>query len=94
MKNDIDQRMVLDAYETIHEYGKADDEGRRTLEGITGYTDFDGYTVYLEGHGVKMRLEFHNKYHLDYDNERQFEHFMKALENISKGHYTPERGES
>ena len=59
-KNDIDQRLVLDAFETIIEYGKPDDEGRKTLEGITAYTDFDGYTVFLEGQGVNMRLEFHN----------------------------------
>ncbi|MDT7526059.1 MULTISPECIES: DUF3081 domain-containing protein [Pseudidiomarina] len=93
MKNEIDQRLVLDAYETIHEYGKAE-QGKHTLEGISAYTDHDGYTVFLEGHGVRMTLEFHNKYHLDYENERQYEMFMRALENISQGHYEPKRTET
>ncbi len=90
MRNEINQRLVLEAFEKVHQYGKAE-QGKHTLDGITVYTDHDGYTVFLEGHGVRMTLEFHNKYHLDYENERQFELFMRALENIAKGHYEPKR---
>lgn len=92
MKNDIDQRLILDAFEQIHEHGKAE-QGKHTLDGITGYTDHDGYTVFLEGHNVKMTLEFHNKYRLDYNSERDFDLFMRKLEQISKGYHKPGRGE-
>lgn len=88
MKNEIDHRLMLDAYEKIHTHGKAE-QGRHILDGITAYTDHDGYTVFLEGHGVELTLEFHNKYRLNYDNERQFDQFMRAIKNISKGYETP-----
>lgn len=93
MKNDIDFRLILDAYEKIHTHGEAQ-QGQHVLEGITAFTDHDGYTVFLEGHGVKMRLEFHNKYHLDYDNGDQLDKFIRALKSIADGYETPgyERG--
>lgn len=89
MKNEIDQRLMLDVFEKIHQHGKAE-QGQHTLEGITAYTDHDGYTVYLEGHQVKMRLEFHNKYHLDYENQRDFDLFMGKLNQINRDY--PHKG--
>ncbi|WP_404400667.1 DUF3081 domain-containing protein [Idiomarina seosinensis] len=93
MKNEIDFRLILDAYEKIHEHGEAR-QGQHLLEGIKAFTDHDGYTVFLEGQGVKLRLEFHNKYHLDYDNGSQLDKFIRALKSISEGYQTPglERG--
>ncbi|MCA1766714.1 MAG: DUF3081 domain-containing protein [Idiomarina sp.] len=93
MKNELDNKLMLDAYEKIHTHGEAR-QGRHYLDGIEAYTDHDGYTVFLEGHGVKLTLQFHNSYHLDYDNERQYDQFIRALKNISKGYETPglERG--
>ncbi|EKE80913.1 DUF3081 domain-containing protein [Idiomarina xiamenensis] len=88
MKNEIDQRLVLDAYEKIHRHGEAK-QGRHELDGIQAYTDHDGYTVFLEGHNVKMTLEFHNKYRLDYDSEREFDTFIRKLKQISKDYETP-----
>lgn len=82
MKNEIDYRLVLDVFEKIHTHGKAE-QGAHVLEGITASTDFDGYTVFLEGHRTKLRLEFHNKYHLDYESARDFDAFMRKLEQIS-----------
>jgi hypothetical protein len=90
MRNEIDQRLILEAFEKVHEYGKAED-GKHTLDGITVYTDHDGYTVFLEGHGVRMTLEFHNKYHLDYEHQRQLDQFLRALENIVNGKYESTR---
>ncbi|WP_417690202.1 DUF3081 family protein [Pseudidiomarina sp.] len=90
MKNEVDQRLVLDAYEKIHEHGKAE-QGKHTLEGITAYTDHDGYTLFIEGHNVQMRLEFHNKYHFDYNSERDFDMFMRKLEQISRDYHKPGR---
>lgn len=85
MKNDLSVRLVLSVFEKIREHGEAKDE-RHELEGITGYTDHDGYTVFLESHDVKLRTGFHNTYHLDYDSERAYEAFSKKLNYIEK-HY-------
>jgi len=90
MKNEIDFRLILDAYEKITLHGKAE-QGKHTLDGITASTDFDGYTVFLEGHNTKLQLEFHNKYHLDYETSRDYENFMKKVEQISQGYSAPGR---
>lgn len=90
MKNEIDHRLLLDAYEKIHTHGKAE-QGRHTLEGITAYTDHDGYTVFLEGHNVSLTLEFHNKYRLDYKSDREYQLFMKKIEQISRDYNSPGR---
>ncbi|CUS47964.1 MAG: protein of unknown function DUF3081 [Idiomarinaceae bacterium HL-53] len=85
MKNDLSTRLILQVFEKIREHGAAN-EGQHELEGITAYTDFDGYTVYMEGHQVKLSTGFHNTYHLDYDSERAFENFLKKLEYIDKNY--------
>lgn len=90
MQNQIDHRLLLDAYEKIHLHGKAE-QGKHTLEGITAYTDHDGYTVFLEGHNTKLTLEFHNKYHLDYESVRDYDLFMKKIEQISRDFNAPGR---
>jgi len=90
MRNEIDHKLLLDAYEKIHTHGKAE-QGRHTLDGITVYTDHDGYTVFFEGHKTTLTLEFHNKYHLDYENSRDYDLFMKKIEQISQGYPSPGR---
>ncbi|MCC5854776.1 MAG: DUF3081 domain-containing protein [Idiomarina sp.] len=81
MKNEISTRQILSVYEKIREHGEADD-GKHTLEGISASTDFDGYTLYLEGHQVRLSTGFHNTYHLDYESERASEQFLKKLQYI------------
>lgn len=85
MKNELSTKFILQVFEKIREYGEAK-EGQHVLEDITTYTDFDGYTVYMEGHQVKLSTGFHNTYHLDYDSERAFENFFKKLQYIDKNY--------
>lgn len=83
MKNELDSRFVLAVYEKIKQHGK-EVEGGHILEGIKAYTDFDGYTVFLEDAQVKLRFGFHNQYHFDYEKEEHYEKFEKKLIAISK----------
>ncbi|MCL4409516.1 MAG: DUF3081 domain-containing protein [Gammaproteobacteria bacterium] len=83
MKNELSIRTVLSVFEKIVDHGEVIDE-RHVLDGITGYTDHDGYTVYLEGLRVKLWTGFHNTYHLDYESERDFESFMTKLKQIDR----------
>ncbi|MCH8500704.1 MAG: DUF3081 domain-containing protein [Aliidiomarina sp.] len=85
MKNELSIRTVLSVYEKIIDHGEVVDE-RHVLEGITAYTDHDGYTVYLEGQRVKLWTGFHNTYHLDYESERDAENFMKKLNYIDNNY--------
>ncbi|KFZ30669.1 hypothetical protein IDSA_09090 [Pseudidiomarina salinarum] len=92
MAQDIDQRMVLDAYEKIHEHGEAK-QGKHVLNDITASTDHDGYRVYLEGCNVKLTVNFHSSYNLDYKTEHDLDRFLRRLEDISKDYHKPGRNE-
>lgn len=83
MKNELDTREILNIFEKITEHGKSE-EGRYTLEGITAFTDHDGYTVYMEGHNTKLQTGFHNTYRLDYGTQRDADLFIKKLKYIDK----------
>lgn len=83
MKNELNIREILNIFEKISDHGESKD-GRHVLEGITAFTDHDGYTVYMEGHNTKLQTGFHNTYRLDYDSQRDADQFMKKLKFIDK----------
>lgn len=85
MKNDIDSKFLLAAFEKIRQHGKNDD-GRYMLDGVIAYTDFDGYTIFLEDALVRLSFGFHNQYHFDYESADHFESFEKKLQNIVKSY--------
>jgi hypothetical protein len=83
MKNDIDSKTILTVFEFIQKHGTQTHNGK-LYDGLTAFSDFDGYTVYLKGSGVLMRYGFHNTYHLDYEHNRQKEDFLNKIELIHK----------
>lgn len=66
MKNDIDSKTVLCVFEYIQQHGETSDNGK-TCDGVTAFTDFDGYTIYLKTNTATLSLGFHNTYHLEYE---------------------------
>ena len=83
MKNDLDSKLILQVYDYIQQYGEASEQGK-ILEGVTAFSDWDGYTIYLQGSGVLLRFGFHNKYDLTYDYEKQKGQFLNKLNAIAK----------
>ncbi|RUO29212.1 DUF3081 domain-containing protein [Aliidiomarina sedimenti] len=83
MKNELETRQILNVYEKIVEHGQRNELGHQ-LEGITAFTDHDGYTVYLEGHNTKLQTGFHNTYNLDYSTQRDADLFLKKLKYIDQ----------
>ena len=83
MKNELDSKFLLEAFEKIRQNGKKEHE-QYILNGVIAYTDFDGYTVYLEDAKVKLSFGFHNQYHFDYASSSDFEAFEKKLKQIVK----------
>ncbi|MFC0119561.1 DUF3081 family protein [Pseudoalteromonas xiamenensis] len=81
MKNEIDSKTLLLVYEHIQLHGELVDEGKM-LNGVTAFSDFDGYTLYLKTNGAQLRFGFHNTYHLDYEKEDQKLVFMDAIHRI------------
>ena len=47
MKNEIDNKQILAVYERIQQRGEVTEEGK-FYQGITAFSDIDGYTVYLQ----------------------------------------------
>ena len=75
MKNSIDLKQCLLAYDVVCQKGKSVD-GRHEYLGVTAWTDFDGYHCFLKYKDVEMTLMFHGKYDIQFtsaDNLRQFE---------------------
>ncbi|MDP5214141.1 DUF3081 domain-containing protein [Pseudoalteromonas tunicata] len=81
MKNDLSSKTILSVFDYIVRNGEQYEQGY-LYQGITAFTDFDGYTLYLQGSGVVMRFGFHNTYHLDYEQEKQKTDFIQKIESI------------
>jgi hypothetical protein len=54
--------------------------------GIKVYTDFDGYTLFIEDAQVQLNFGFHNQYHFNYEKEQHLEQFLKKLKAINQQH--------
>jgi hypothetical protein len=83
MKNDIKSKFVLSVFEKIRQHGKKQQESY-TLGGLKAFTDFDGYTVFIEDALVNLRFGFHNQYHFEYAKEEHFEQFIKKMTAIEQ----------
>jgi len=83
MKNELDSKFLLQVFDKIRQRGAKENEQYK-LNGITAFTDHDGYTLYIEDVNVKLQFGFHNQYHFDYDSKEQYESFEKKLKQIDK----------
>lgn len=85
MKNELDSRMILSVFEKIHQHGKIKNEGH-ILYGVEAFTDFDGYTIFMQDALVKLSFGFHNQYHYDYQKEEHREQFEAKLKAINESY--------
>lgn len=85
MQNEIDSKFLLRVFGKVTNSGEKNSEGY-FLEGVTGFSDFDGYTIFLQDAKVKLSFGFHNTYHFDYQSQSDFTAFEKKLKYIDK-HY-------
>ena len=83
MKNELDPTKILHAYEALIEHGTPTEHGK-IYEGVEAFSDYDGYSIYLRGNGVELKVGFHNTYHLEYDQEHLKETFLKKVAMLAK----------
>lgn len=83
MKNGLDSKLILSVFEKIRTHGEVV-VGGHLLENVRAYTDFDGYTLFLEDNLVSLRFGFHNQYHFDYEKTEHLEQFERKLKLIDK----------
>ncbi|MGC9422999.1 MULTISPECIES: DUF3081 domain-containing protein [Vibrio] len=83
MKNELEPSKILQAYESIMTHGTPTEYGK-IYQGVEAFSDYDGYTVYMRGNGVELKVGFHNTYHLDYDQEHLRDSFLKKIASLVK----------
>ncbi|WP_116472373.1 DUF3081 domain-containing protein [Zobellella maritima] len=88
MRNELDNRVVLDVFEKVQRFGEPHEHGH-ILEGIVATSDFDGYSVNLSGSGVSLQLNFHQSYRFDYASDKAKEQFMAKLDYIHRHFNNP-----
>jgi hypothetical protein len=82
MKNELESKLLLSVFDKISKHG-AHSNREYHLDGITAYTDHDGYTLFIEDALVKLRFGFHNQYVYDYAKEEHKQAFDKKLQAIN-----------
>jgi hypothetical protein len=85
MKNEIDSKFVLSVFEKMRQQGEKHQDNY-VLGGLQAFTDFDGYTLFIEDAQVKLRFGFHNQYDFEYLKEEHFEQFIKKMSVIDQNY--------
>lgn len=78
MENRLDLKRCLTVFNAVQTRGEKQAE-YYNLEGFKAWSDFDGYTCFLQFNQTKVTLMFHGKYHIDCPNEQAFDEFEKKL---------------
>ena len=84
MKNELNIKTALRVFDRLSREGEQTAQGYR-LGDLRGWTDFDGYTLYLSDGQVTLSLFFHNSYQFDYDNQAALYRFIRLLDAIDAG---------
>ena len=59
-------------------------EDKHSYQGMTAWSDADGYTVQLSDDEVSVSIYFHNRYEFEYDTTRQLESFLNKLKALDE----------
>ncbi len=81
MEEHFDINQALRVFDKIVTNGDKH-EDKYTYQGITAWSDTDGYTVQLSDDEVSVSIYFHNRYEFNYDNSRLLETFLNKLKAI------------
>lgn len=83
MNDKLNIKKALRVFDKVLTQGKRI-EDRYQLNGITAYTDFDGYTATLCNDYVRLDIFFHNKINFSYSNDREREIFLEKINTMDK----------
>ena len=81
MENQIDIKRCLKVFNMVRTLGKKD-SSVYSYNGFKAWTDFDGYTCYLQYGNATLTLHFHSKYHFEYPSHHDYELFVRKLSQI------------
>ena len=81
MEEHFDINLTLRVYHKVASHGEKTGD-KYQFQGLTAWSDADGYTVELSDSHVSLSIYFHNKYEFKYDNAKQLETFIRHLELV------------
>jgi hypothetical protein len=79
----VNIKTALRAFDRIREEG-VERAGEYHLNGVAAGSDFDGYTITLHDDYVTLQIYFHNKFKLDFVNNRHLNTFIERVESIGR----------
>jgi hypothetical protein len=79
----INIKTALRAFDRIREEG-VERSGEHHLSGVSAGSDFDGYNITLHDDYVTLHIFFHNKFKLDFVNNRHRDAFIERVEKIGR----------
>ena len=85
MQNLIDAKQLMKVFSKVEQQGAPAQTpvgNGFELAGMQVATGFDGYDLYFFAEGVSLTLGFHQKYHIDAQNEQQIDQFIQLLKRI------------
>lgn len=79
--SDIDTHKAVEAFQVLVDKGEHKD-GEYHYGGLSGSTDFDGYTVFLHDSKVSLTVFYRHRYTLECDKEDDLESFKKKINAV------------
>ncbi|WP_448211414.1 DUF3081 family protein [Colwellia sp. MEBiC06753] len=86
MQNQLDAKYCLSIFNKVMSCGEStqrNDSNKVCWQGLQAWTDFDGYTCYLQFNDVTVTLMFHGKYAVESPNDEAWQAFIKKLQQVS-----------
>ena len=83
LEQHIEPKVVMLAAECIRQKGSMEG-GKLIYQQISLELSYDGYTIMLIDHKVKLTLFFHNKMKIECAQNRDLESFYEKLKNIAR----------
>ncbi len=84
MNSRLDVKVCLSVFNHILSHGEQCD-GNYVFQGFKAWSDFDGYTCFLNYSNVTLTMMFHGKYEVDYPNRDELILFENKINQFSLG---------
>lgn len=81
MNEKVKVKKALLAFNTIMTKGQRNGD-EYTLNGLTAYKDFDGYTITIRNDYVRLDIFFHNKISFTYSSSKERTLFLEKIETM------------
>lgn len=81
MEKHLDISKALRVYNIVATNGVKKQE-KYHYQGISAWSEVDGYTVHLSDGKVTLSIYFHNKFEIEHENSKQLNAFIKKLDQI------------